>query len=294
VIQAIKQHGGYVVKDTGDGGLAWFGDNGPELYEKSYKEVVTGRGARLRHSISSGAEAVMVPSLDSARQSLDCACALLTLAEKFIQDNFTNYRDWFREAKEREILVEGMTYAVLPPEFKALFRIGVGVASGEPGRDVHLALNAMGDMDLCGVLVNNASLYSNGRDPDHSMVLADHATCLNLLLNSDRFHAAYMDAAWGERVSGPEAWEAKLRDTLGMAGSVLPDGSYHFPGLAFTMRRSGYHIVGQERIAKEHSLKLEPEDIAVALTEDGRLSDPWDGSEVKIIYEVQPVANDEP
>lgn len=37
---------------------------------------------------------------------------------------------------------------LLPPEFKALFRLGIGIASGKPGKDVVFTPNSFGDPDL--------------------------------------------------------------------------------------------------------------------------------------------------
>ncbi|HBE73248.1 MAG TPA: hypothetical protein DDW31_04030 [candidate division Zixibacteria bacterium] len=293
VAQAIRQHGGFLVKDTGDGGVAWFGENAGELYDKCYKEVTTGKGLRLRHSIGSGAEVTMLPSAESAAQALSCSASMLRLAETFIQDNFNSYREWFREAKEREILYEGMSYAVLPPEFKALFRIGIGVASGQPGRDLTLSLNALGDMDLCGTLVNDASLLAGGRDPSHSTILADHATCFNLMLNSERFSSSYLHQFWEAKAEGPDAWETKLRESAALAETVLPDGSYHFPGPGLAIRRAGYHYSGRSGISKEHSLELEPEDQCLDIHEDARLV-AGDNCEVRVVYEVQPSEAEKP
>lgn len=285
--QAIRQHGGFLVKDTGDGGIAWFGDNSQELYDKCYKEVTTGKGLRLRHSISTGAELNMLPSAEAAQQALTCSVSMLRLAEKFIQDNYSNYREWFKEAKDREILVEGMSYAVLPPEFKALFRIGVGVASGETGRDLNLSLNVLGDADLCGPLVNDASLLSGGRNPSRSIILADHVTCFNLMLNAERFSSAYLHQYWGGKAEGGDAWESKIREAAALADSVLPDGNYYFPGMGFSLRRAGYHVPGRSGSAKDDDLKLDPEDQCLMVREDGRLS-LGDSCEARIVYEVQP------
>ncbi len=293
VAQAIRQHGGFLVKDTGDGGVAWFGDNAGELYDKCYKEVTTGKGLRLRHSISTGAEMNILPSAEASQQALTCSAAMLRLAEKFIQDNFSSYRDWFREAKEREILVEGMSYAVLPPEFKALFRIGVGVSSGEPGRDLTLSLNALGDADLCGPLVNDASLLAGGRDPSHSIILADHVTCFSLMQNAERFSSAYLQQYWSGKAEGPDAWESKLREAVGLGETVLPDGSYNVPGLSLSVRRAGYYCSGRSGISKEHSLKLEPGDQCLMFREDARLATS-DSADIKIVYEVLPMDQELP
>ncbi|MDI6738783.1 MAG: hypothetical protein QME74_00265 [Candidatus Edwardsbacteria bacterium] len=290
ISQVIRQHGGFLVKDTGDGGLAWFGDNGPELTEKCFKEVTTGRGVKLRHSLTSGAELAMLPSAEAGRQALTCAAELLKLAEKFIQENFTNYRDWFKEAKEREILHDGTTYAVLPPEFKALFRIGVGVASGETGRDVTLALNAFGDVDLTGMLVNNASLYSTCRDPMRSKVLIDHATCFNLLLTAERFDSEYLHRLLATKASGLEEWEKKLTDAMGMSRTVLPDGNFLFPALGLQLTRAGYQSAALAEAGKQDSLFFRSLERPVLLSDEGYLLMAEGKAELRLLYEVQPLA----
>ncbi|HTY08992.1 MAG TPA: hypothetical protein VMF29_07490 [Candidatus Edwardsbacteria bacterium] len=290
ISQVVRSHGGFLIKDTGDGGLAWFGENGPELTEKCFKEVVTGRGVKLRHSLTSGAELTMIPSADAGKQALTCAVELLKLAEKFIQDNFTNYRDWFKQATEREIFHDGTNYAVLPPAFKALFRIGVGIASGEVGRDVALALNAYGDIDLSGVLVNNASLYSTCRDPMRSKVLADHATAFNLLLNSDRFESDYLHQLFLAKASGVEEWEKKLWDAMGTAKTVLPDGTYLFPQLGLQISRTGFQGAAQNDASKLETLQFQPHADSVVLADDGAVLEPDARGELKLLYEVQPLA----
>jgi len=292
ISQVIRQHGGFLVKDTGDGGLAWFGDNGPELTEKCFKEVTTGRGVKLRHSLTSGAELAMLPSVEAGRQALTCATELLKLAEKFIQENFTNYRDWFKEAKEREIFHDGMAYAVLPPEFKALFRIGVGVASGEVGRDVSLALNAFGDVDLAGMLVNNACLYSTCRDPMHSRILIDHATCFNVLLTADRFESEYHHALFAARAGGLEEWEKKLADAMGMSRTVLADGNFLFPALGLQVSRAGFQSAAHTEVCKQENLSFGALDQPVALTDEGYLMESGGNGELRLLYEVKPLAEE--
>jgi hypothetical protein len=232
----------------------------------------------------------MIPSADAGKQAVTCATELMKQAETFIQDNFTNYRDWFKQATEREIFHDGMNYAVLPPAFKALFRIGVGIASGEAGRDVALALNAYGDIDLAGMLVNNASLYSTCRDPMRSRVLIDHATGFNLLLNSDRFESDYLHQLFLSRASGVEEWEKKLWDAMGTAKAVLPDGTYLFPGLGLQLSRVGYQNAAQSETCKQDSLFFQPHGDPVELADDGAVIAPDTRSDLKLLYEVQPLA----
>jgi class 3 adenylate cyclase len=288
ITQVIKQHGGMLVKDTGDGGLAWFGENGPELYEKCFKDLAGLKGIRMRHSIASGGELPMQPSSDSGRLACECGVQMLKTAEKFIQDNYTNYREWFKEAKEREILHEGMNYAVLPPEFKALFRLGVGIASGEPGREITLSFNAAGDIDLCGTLVNDASLLATGRDPMRSLIIVDQGTCFNLLLNTERFEPAYQKSFESGKISGPEAWESSLWEAYNMAGSVLPDGNYYFPAADFEVQRIGIKRAIRNEAQKGQSLQFGSISGSVLVGEEGCLYQAEDRSELRLIYELKP------
>ena len=288
ISQVIKQHGGMLVKDTGDGGLAWFGENGPELYEKCYKEMSGAKGMRIRHSIAAGAELAMKPSAESSRLAADCACQMLKTAERFIQDNFSNYREWFKEAKEREILHQGTNYAVLPPEFKALFRLGVGICSGEPGREVSLAFNAAGDLDLCGTLVNDASLLATGRDPMRSVVMLDQAACFNLLLNSERFEPAYQKDFVSGNITGPEAWEKSLWEAYSMAGAVLPDGNYHFPAADFEITRVGLKTPIKSENEKSQCLKFGSLSGSLVVGDEGSLYQMEDRAEIKLVYELKP------
>ena len=108
-------------------------------------------------------------------------------AEKFVKENYVKYRGWFGEITEKEIFHEGITYALLPPQFKSLFRLGIGIASGSPGKDLIFTPNAFGDPDLNGILVDEAALLSSGRSPERSVILIDNNTLINLMLNSDDY-----------------------------------------------------------------------------------------------------------
>ena len=98
-----------------------------------------------------------------------------------------HYREWFAEVTERTLEVDGITHALLPPEFKSLFRIGVGIASGVPDRDVVFAANSFGDPDLIGPILADAHLYSRGKEPSRSVIICDLTTLINLLLNIENF-----------------------------------------------------------------------------------------------------------
>jgi hypothetical protein len=76
---------------------------------------------------------------------------------------------------------------LLPPEFKSLFRIGVGIASGMPSKDVVFCANSHGDPDLVGPIIADASLYSMERQPGRSVIICDFPTLANIILNIENF-----------------------------------------------------------------------------------------------------------
>jgi len=185
-----KKYNGFPLKDTGDGGIIWFSENSGSLYDHLYAESVTGKGMSLRYSIFSGADFELIPTADAAKRAVLCARDMVTKAEEFIQANFMHYREWFAELTERTLEVDGITYALLPPEFRSLFRIGIGISSGCPDRDVVFAANSFGDPDLVGPILADAHLYSRERQPGRSVMICDLPTAINLLLNIENFDFA--------------------------------------------------------------------------------------------------------
>lgn len=197
----IKRYGGFLLKDTGDGGLIWFGENSESLYGHLYTESVTGRGIKLRSSIFSGAEFELIPAPDSAKRALLCARDLVQRAEDFIRANFMHYREWFADVAERTLELDGITYALLPPEFKSLFRIGVGIASGVPNQDVVFSANSYGDPDLVGPIIADAHLYSMERQPGRSVIICDSRSIVNLILNNEHFEYQVVEEDFSKYVS---------------------------------------------------------------------------------------------
>jgi len=183
----VKKHGGFLLKDTGDGGLVWFAENSGSLYSHLYTESVTGRGVKLRSSIFSGAEFDLIPAADASKRAILCARDMVRRAEEFIRANFMHYREWFAEVAERTLELDGITYALLPPEFKSLFRIGVGIASGVPARDVVFSANSFGDPDLVGPIMSDANLYSMERQPGRSVIICDFPSLVNMVLNIEGY-----------------------------------------------------------------------------------------------------------
>ncbi|HIE05606.1 MAG TPA: adenylate/guanylate cyclase domain-containing protein [bacterium (Candidatus Stahlbacteria)] len=226
-----KRFGGYLLKDTGDGGVVWFGENSKETYERSYIESIATKGVKIRQSIFSGREFELHPSSDAGIRAIQCGLEMVKAAEEFIKINFIHYRDWFGEVSKREVKVEGVTYALLPPEFRSLFRIGVGIASGQPNRDIFFGVNSYGDPDVVGPLLSESHLYSMGRDPNRSVVIIDSPTLLNILVNSSIFGYFGLDEKDTKTMVNEVA---QLRDKM---------RDYFFPDYQFRAVRSGIHLL---------------------------------------------------
>ena len=181
----IKKHRGFALKETGDGGIALFFNRTKDIYRNLYKETVSSRNLHIRHSIATGTDINIRESQESSSVAIDCSIEMIKNAEKFIKENYMNYREWFFDVTEKELKHEGVEYALLPPEFKSLFRIGVGIASGTVNKDIDLNINAYGDIDIYGTDINQAQFFSEGRNPQESLLIIDHATLFNLMLNKD-------------------------------------------------------------------------------------------------------------
>ncbi len=234
-----KNYGGFLLKDTGDGGIIWFAENSDSLYDHLYTESTTGKGINLRYSIFSGTELELIPAFDSAKRAILCAREMVIKAEEFIRANFMHYRDWFATVAERTMEIDGVTYALLPPEFKSLFRIGIGIASGLPERDVVLSANSYGDPDLVGPILADAHLYSMERQPGRSVIVCDLPTFINFMLNIENFEFPIEESAF-------EKYLRILDDVR-----KLPHG-YLYPELKVSIAPRGIHIL--EELDKKKAL----------------------------------------
>ncbi len=230
--QVVKRYDGFLLKDTGDGGLVWFSENSGSLYNYLYTESVTGKGTKLRYSICSGGECDIIPAVDAAKRAILCARDIVQRAEEFIRANFVHYREWFADVAERTLELDGITYALLPPEFKSLFRIGVGIASGVPDRDVIFAPNSYGDPDLVGPILSDANLYSRERQPGRSVIICDLPTLINLVLNADDFEYPLEENDF-------EKYCKVLREFR------QTTHGYNFPDLKVSVVPKGVHLLGE-------------------------------------------------
>ncbi|MEO0096047.1 MAG: hypothetical protein ABIL46_01280 [candidate division WOR-3 bacterium] len=234
-----KKYGGFLLKDTGDGGIIWFAENSESLYGHLYTEFTTGKGINLRYSIFSGAELELIPAMDAAKRAILCAREMVLKAEEFIRANFMHYRDWFATVAERTMEIDGVTYALLPPEFKTLFRIGVGIASGSPEKDVVLSANSFGDPDLVGPILADAHLYSMERQPGRSVIICDLPTFINFMLNVENFELPIEESNFVRYL--------RILDDV----RKLPHG-YVYPELKVSIIPRGIHIL--EELDKKKAL----------------------------------------
>ncbi|MGB9720731.1 MAG: hypothetical protein ACPL28_04525 [bacterium] len=165
MLTIIEKFGGIPIKDTGDGGIILFANNNYDIKNQKTK----------------------IPEPGSALNAVRCGLEMLRESINFVQENIEHYKDWFREAEDRKINFEGVTYATLPPVYQSIFQIGVGIASGEYPKEIYLDRNAFGELDLTGMLVRESNFYSKIKSKDKSTVICDDSTIFNLLLNVDKF-----------------------------------------------------------------------------------------------------------
>ncbi len=165
MLSVVSRFGGIPIKDTGDGGVILFTANHYDI--RNYSTLKLEQGSVL--------------------SAVRCGLEMVKGAKDFVQENIDKYQDWFREAEERRISFEGVTYATLLPSYQSIFQIGVGIASGIYPEEIYLEKNAFGELDLTGMLVREANLYSKVRAKEKSTVICDDATLFNLLLNVNKF-----------------------------------------------------------------------------------------------------------
>jgi hypothetical protein len=281
IFEASRKGSSFILKDTGDGGILWFGSNSQKLYRNIYKTSRTRSGSIVRYSTALEDEFNLLPHLKSGEMAIRTALNMVKAAEEFVKENYVKYREWFGEITEKEIFHEGITYALLPPQFKSLFRLGIGIASGSPGKDLIFTPNAFGDPDLNGILVDEAALLSSGRSPERSVILIDNNTLINLMLNSD-------DYLFAEPLRREDSEKEILNKLLYILKTEEKDRSFFFDG--FSVSPVGiYHLDEQD---KRKALKFDvPKDLKLTVNESGELE--VKKERIKIIYEVLPEEKDE-
>ncbi len=181
LLKAVDDSGGFFVKDTGDGGIVLFSEESSDLYfgkvslSEGKKENLEDEKFKLK------------ASSDSATRAIRCARKMLAYSEGFVRKNLKRYQEWFKEFDEKGIDFGGITYEHLPPEYRKIFQIGIGIASGNPGEDIYLGKNILNRLDITGSLVRRANMYSTVHHPDRSVILIGASTMFSFLLNVGSF-----------------------------------------------------------------------------------------------------------
>jgi hypothetical protein len=184
LLKAVEDTSGFFVKDTGDGGIVLFSEESSGFNFRQISML----GNEKKESESK--EINLKASLDSASRAIICARKMLEYSERFVKKNLKKYQEWFKEFDVKGIDFGGITYERLPPEYKKIFQIGVGIASGKPGEDIYLGRNVLGRFDLTGSLIRRANMYSTAHHPDRSVILIGASTMFSFLLNAGSFKPA--------------------------------------------------------------------------------------------------------
>lgn len=274
IYRAARKTSSFILKDTGDGGIFWFGGNSRELYNKIYKVTETEKGMLLRQSTALQEEFKLMPHPESADMAIKTALNLVKTGEEFVRENYMKYRDWFGEITEKEVFHDGITYALLPPQFKSLFRLGIGIASGKPGTEITFTPNAFGDPDLIGSLVDEAALLSSGRSPERSVVLIDHGTLINLLLNSDSYRVS-------DSLNENDSKKTIVQNLLSILKWKKEEHSFLFDD--FTATLAGIYYMDTESKKKALTFDI-PDDFEINLDNNGNFI--YKDGRIKIIYEI--------
>ncbi|MEJ2568095.1 MAG: hypothetical protein P8Z50_04390, partial [candidate division WOR-3 bacterium] len=175
LIKAVEDTGGFFVKDTGDGGIVLFSEESSDF---SFSQISMSGNEKKE---AGDKEINLKASLDSAGRAVRCARKMLEYSERFVRKNLKRYQEWFKEFDVKGIDFGGITYERLPPEYKKIFQIGIGIASGKPGEDIYLGRNVLGRLDLTGNLIRRANMYSTVHHPDRSVILIGASTMFSFL-----------------------------------------------------------------------------------------------------------------
>lgn len=280
-----RRFGGFPLKDTGDGGIIFFSGNSDELYRDSYLSRGEEESGIVRQAVPLRESRSVIASPQSAERAIRCAIGFVAEAQRFVQENLVRYGNWFKDVEEKTLLYEGITYAKLPPEYKRIFRIGIGIASGIPDKDLFFGLNSFGDSDVTGNLVRDANLYSKGKAEEGSVILCDGPTVLNFLLNVEEFEP-YSPKKTEIESLAPGKGGGRLREEVKRWWELSRRiGEYLVSSLGAVIRRIGYRAVLGEELPEGPQLSVEAR--GVRIDEYGEIRDEK-GREVKVLYQVIP------
>jgi hypothetical protein len=283
MLKISEKYGAFPIKDTGDGGILLFAENSREIAAKMFASIKSGRDwarAKLPEE-----NLQMKEGKECAKNAILAAKEMILEAQNFVSENINEYSDWFKKGEDREYFFKGMTYAQLPPSYKKLFQIGIGITSGHIGKDVYFSTNAYGDADITGNMVRDANLYSNARNPESSVILIDTVSLINVLLNEDIIEPVTHEKKIGT-LSETEIYKYLHRKTEMLAKEQSKKVTYRLKKYELLIKRIGCRILEEgkeERIVPDVSIS----DLGLKITDEGRIMDRKGGS-IKFLYEVTP------
>jgi class 3 adenylate cyclase len=258
MLSIIKKYDGFPLKDLGDGGIILFCENSNEIFENIFEEATLPKGRNLRIPKLFEKEIEILPSEEVPVKAILCARDMYKKSLEFIRNNYSKYRDWFPDVLENY------------PPLKALFRIGIGIAGGKPGKDIFINYNSFGDIDAAGPAINIANLLAKGKDPLNSLIYIDSVTFFSFLLNSSDWDIECEDKGIFERIKF-------YLDTL------EEFWVFDFPLKGIKIRAIGTDLLDEPD--KERGLILQvPEEIEIK--EDGEFY--FKNHPLRIVYEVLP------
>jgi len=258
MLSIIKKYGGFPLKDLGDGGIILFCENSNEIFENIFEEAVLPKGRNLRIPKLFEKEIEIIPSGEVPVKAILCARDMYKKSLEFIRNNYSKYRDWFPDVVENY------------PPLKSLFRIGIGIAGGKPGKDIFINYNSFGDIDAAGPAINIANLLAQGKDPLNSLIYIDSVTFFSFLLNSSDWDIECEEKGIFERIKF-------YLDTL------EEFWCFDFPLKGLKIRVVGTDLLDEPN--KERGLILQvPQEIEIK--EDGELY--FKEHPLRLVYEVLP------
>ena len=272
LLKAVEDTGGFFVKDTGDGGIILFSEESSDFILRQIS--LPGKGKKeLEGKIS------LKASPDAAGRAVKCARKMIEYSENFVRKNLKRYQEWFKDFDVKGIDFGGITYERLPPEYRKIFQIGIGIASGKPGEDVYLGRNVMGRFDLTGSLIRRANMYSTVHHPDRSVILVGASTMFSFLLNVRSFEPVGNEEKI--EVSSYISMQKKLIDEVVFWMKGL-SGTYVIKDHEVSLQRIEYLL---DDIGKKEKLEVPGESVSVKKGIkffDGKVR------EERVLYEVMP------
>ncbi|TET21767.1 MAG: hypothetical protein E3J78_03685 [Candidatus Cloacimonadota bacterium] len=281
MLKIAEKYGAFPIKDTGDGGILLFAENSRELFGKIFS---MGQMAHeLIHRKLSKDDLMLRESEKSSKMAILTAKEMMLEAQTFVSENIAEYSNWFKEEKERRLFFKGISYAQLPPIYRKIFQIGIGITSGHVNKDIHFSINAYGNPDVTGNLVRDANLYSKARHPDSSVILLDSPSLLNLLLNEEFIEPVVEESRIGD-FSETEIYRYLLDKTLKLARARDRKVAYKLKNYGLAIERIGYRVLEtgkDERIIPSINIP----GLGVEIMDEGEFKHKKGGI-VKFIYEV--------